>query len=391
MDKDLYIEYCTGCGLCHSEEGINFKTDKRGYSIPRLEDKDISFCMEMCPASGKASKYMNKERIWGNYINVYEGWSTNEYIRKNSSSGGILTAVSCYLLEYNIVDGIIQTKASSRIPYETETVVSRTVDEVKECSGSRYSVSMPLYNLSKIIKENEKYAIVAKPCDISTLRMYIKKNKKYEEQIKYFLSFFCAGMPSKDAQIKLLNELGCKDESQCTFLRYRGKGWPGYAVAINENRIKEKMPYEKAWGTILGRDVRKCCRFCFDGIGEFADISCGDLWYLTADKKPDFNERDGRNVIFARTKKGDDLLKNIYENGKIYIKNTNVNELKYVQKYQYDRKAFMKSMILGLKLCKKKYPLYDNNTINSFSKLKSLKQVIRRTLGIIKRVKKGKI
>ena len=47
------------------------------------------------------------------------------------------------------------------------------------------------------------------------------------------MSFFCAGLPSIDAQKKLLEEMGCN--SRVVSLRYRGNGWPGYATANLEN------------------------------------------------------------------------------------------------------------------------------------------------------------
>ena len=97
--------------------------------------------------------------------------------------------------------------------------------------------------------------------------------------------------------------MGC--DGKIKSLRYRGDGWPGYATATQYDGKVFKMDYNTSWGQILGRDIMKMCRFCLDGIGEMADISCCDAWYLTNDNKPDFSEADGRNAVFCRSKLGD--------------------------------------------------------------------------------------
>ena len=198
-------------------------------------------------------------------------------------------------------------------------------------------------------------------------------------------------MPSNCAQEKLLTALGCKKTTECSYLQYRGNGWPGFTTAINRSGEKRQMNYEESWGKILGRDVRECCRFCFDGIGEFADIACGDFWYLTDDNKPDFREADGRNIVFARTDIGSDLLQAALKDDYLYLEDCQISELKYVQKYQYDRKIFMNSMIQGLKLSGRKFPKYEKKIMKSFASMKPLYIRLRRTLGIIKRIRSGKI
>ncbi len=41
----------------------------------------------------------------------------------------------------------------------------------------------------------------------------------------------------------------------------------------------------------------------FDGIGEMADVACGDAWYLTESGQADFSEHAGRNVILREQRK----------------------------------------------------------------------------------------
>lgn len=81
-------------------------------------------------------------------------------------------------------------------------------------------------------------------------------NKNIEKQIVFTMAFFCAGIPSDNANDKLLEAVGCDKRKLSTF-RWRGNGWPGYTTAIDIDGNKHQMTYEEAWGKYLGRDVKK--------------------------------------------------------------------------------------------------------------------------------------
>lgn len=391
MKSDLYIEYCTGCGLCQSVYGTKLEENQNGFLVPIVDEENAEKLARICPAGGAATLEMKRNKVWGQYEKVFLGWAFDANIRRSASSGGVLTALCCYLLESKKVDGIIQIKAGST--YHTQVVVSRTSDEVKKCMGSRYSASAPLRQIKQMVCEDEKYAFVGKPCDVSALRMYMKEDKLFSEKIVYLLSFFCAGTPSKAAQKKLLETLGCNKEEECIDLQYRGNGWPGFATATKADGSSSKISYNDSWGKILGRDVRKICRYCIDGIGEMADISCGDAWYLTNDFQPDFSEKEGRNVVFSRTSKGTDLLDEAFEAGHLVLEEYEAceEELKYIQKYQYERRATMGAMILGLRICGKCAPRYSKRLLRGYSGKVGLKYQAKRFLGTIKRVMQKKI
>jgi len=386
MKENVIIrDYCSGCGLCHSVYGVELSKNEKGFYFPQDYGKVQHELFNICPAGGQSTRRASKESVWGNYEAAYLGWAVDPIIRKKASSGGVLTAICCDLLQRNEVDGIIQTKAGEN--YQTQTVVCRSVEEVKECVGSRYCISSPLMNIKQLVRKGEKYAFVGKPCDVAALRLYLEKDTQLSNQIIILLSFFCAGMPSNLAQKKLLKELGCTDEKQCSSLQYRGNGWPGYATIIMNDGTRNQMSYNDSWGRILGRDVNKLCRFCMDGIGEMADISCGDAWYLDENNRPLFTESEGRNVIFVRNSKGAEILNRVVEDNQLHLEENNdyMEQLKYVQKYQYERRSTMRSMILGMQIAGRKVPSYDKALLKKLSKYVSIKVRTKRMLGIVKR------
>lgn len=388
-NTDLCTEYCIGCGLCKSELETEFTQSDRGFIKPILKkDIDFSFLENVCPVMDKQAR-KNGYPLWGEALKILSAYSADPDIRLKASSGGVLTALAIYLLESGEVDGIIQICADQDEPTRTVCTVSETREQVIACCGSRYSISSPWYNLSNQVKRDKKYAAIGKPCDISALKRLQNKYGKYTN-IKYLLSFFCAGMPSKSANEKLLSQLGCSN-TKCISLAYRGNGWPGYATAVNDAGKKYTMEYSKAWGEILGRDVNAFCRLCMDGIGEAADIACGDGWYIK-DGKPDFSEGEGRNLTFVRNEIGCKLIKDAEDSGYLVTEEwQDIEQLKTIQKYQYTRRTTMNARLSAYHMCNRKTPRYDKKTLREYAKSATMKEKVMIYLGTIKRIINRKI
>ena len=105
---------CIGCGLCvaefdKSEAYMNLKDDVPEPFFSKKITRDLKKnYYDACP--GKGINYLNLyidifnqiPKDWHNGItkNIYVGFSNNNNIRKNSSSGGIITELLIYLLEF---------------------------------------------------------------------------------------------------------------------------------------------------------------------------------------------------------------------------------------------------------------------------------------------------
>lgn len=386
---DICHEYCTGCGLCAAVNKTTFERGNKEFLYPCLKASDADLCRMVCPAAGNAANNFQDGTTWGKMESCCLAWSSDDTTRFKASSGGVITSLCIYLLEKHMVDAVIQVKRNSEDQTKTITVVNTTKEAVSECCGSRYTSSAPLMEIKGLVENGKKYAFVGKPCDVSALRMLqVGGIEAWTEQIIYMFSFFCAGQPSENANQKLLHALGCDSITDIEDLSYRGNGWPGFAAVRLKNGSKHQMGYEKSWMTILGRDVRRSCRFCADGTGEQADISCGDAWYLTPDGKPNFEEAAGRNVVFARTQKGEELLEAAIQDGVVETEpyNPERDNLKKSQPYHYNRKASLRSLKVAMSLCGRNFPLYNSKILKKFETGYPLKDKVLRCVGTIKRV-----
>ena len=391
MSSNRFTEYCSACGLCQGKGHAELQFNN-GLLQPVLKEDNIEFLDKVCPISGSAYEVQPE---WGLYENVYVGYSNDPQVRHMASSGGVITALASYLLDEKLIDGVIHTGKDMDKPWRTRTYCSTTAKEVIDRCGSRYSQSMPLADIFDLTEEGKKYIYIGKPCDVLALINYFKIDPEFASRFLCTISFFCAGAPSENAQMKLLGELKCKPE-ECADLRYRGDGWPGFATAINNNGTKTQMTYNDSWGKILGRDIRKSCKFCMNGTGEPADISCGDAWYSKADGTPDFTEGDGRNIIFTRSSIGEELLNKAVQAGYITADDfsSEIDNFKKIQQFQYERKATMLEKCLALKVMLKPAPAYSMKSLRNVSHQAEGVSANRKMtifLGTIKRIVKGKI
>lgn len=390
----IYEDLCTGCGLCRSYSGKEMVSGCDGFDRIDLKTNVelLSFCENICPANGQ---HINGQEnsTWGKYISVFEGYACNESVRYAAASGGMTTAVAMYLLDKGYADGVIHIGEDPNDPYQTKVFCSKTSKEVAEHSASRYVSSSPLSSIVENFEDgNGKYIFIGRPCDIITLNNFLNWNPKYKEKIYCTLSFFCAGAPSVKASIKLAETLGLAADNVKS-IRYRGNGWPGKATVTDRDNQQFQMEYIDSWNEILGRDIRKICKFCSDGVGEAADISSGDLWVLGEKREPTFHERPGLNITFSRSALGESIIRGAEKDGYISIKDyqDKMADLEFIQPNHAIRKKTLYPKVLAMRLMQKTVPEYKVSELMKFSKKVSVKQSIRTFLGTIKRILNGKL
>ena len=394
MNCNREEKYCIGCGLCTSVLGhdkAKIAQNEAGFYIPtfNLTPEEQVHLSIFCPVDAPPKNY--SDCIWGDYKAVGLGYAVDKEIRRKASSGGVLTAVACYLLDKQIVDGIIQI-GDGATPFAPEMHINSTPAQVVECCGSRYIAVLPFERLLQILNENKdkKYALIGRPCDIRGVRALEKEYENVKKQIMYYFSFFCAGTPSVNASKRMINAMGASEKDVLS-VQYRGNGWPGFSTVKTKKGNTYQMSYEQSWGKTLGRDICLGCRHCYDGIGEQADVSCGDAWYLDGSGKVSFEEREGRNVIFMRSERGAALIQQAVQVGWLYTENFQIDQLKAMQPYQYVRKAQLRYKLLAMRTMLQPVPRVDTSELKKYASLIQKKDKFRMYFGTIKRILQNKM
>lgn len=391
IDKIYDSNLCLGCGLCEAicgKKSVTMELNNKGFYYPKihkLKIEDDLIIKNICPAINVINKKKpkNKERIWGHTEAVYEGFSSDSEILKKSSSGGIISSIAIYLLDNNIVDGILHVGAEVD-DYKTNRLkISKTREDVIKNSSSRYAPAIIFSDIIKILNKNKDiYCFIGKPCDIAGLNNLILKFPIYKNRIKFKISIVCAGISSYKGTAELINEF--KPSYPVRNIKYRGNGWPGYFTFIDNNDKTYSKSYNDSWGKVLNKHLNFRCKICPEGIGILADIVVGDSWE-TKDGYPIFDERTGKSLIMTRTKLGNELISNVANHNYISINNIDINKLKIIQPFQYERRIYAGSRIIAFYIVKRIKVNFKNLRVFNNLLLGSPKALFLNFMGTFKR------
>ncbi|MDW4549315.1 Coenzyme F420 hydrogenase/dehydrogenase, beta subunit C-terminal domain [Defluviimonas sp. D31] len=374
---------------------ISMHEDSDGFLRPRisrpLEATEDTLVHAVCPGLGQTVSAGGRKDdiLWGPYISVQSGWSTDPEIRFAGSSGGVLSALANYLIRSGRVDAVLETcAASAPVTANAEAVVTDRLG-VLAAAGSRYAPSAPLAHLRDHVATGRRFAIVGKPCDAAAMRALADNDPEIARSVPVILSFFCAGVPSGHGGAALLRALDTRPADAKAF-RYRGNGWPGRATVIRRDGTERSMTYQDSWGSILSREVQHRCRICADGTGCAADLVCGDAWECDEAGYPVFEEADGISLIVARTELGATLLNEAVRDGAIAISPFRVSRLASIQPGQRERRRALLARLLGQRLCLRPIPCYRGLHLFAAARQNAFSRNLRNFLGMTRRQLSGR-
>lgn len=309
LDNGL-IEYCSGCGACKEacpKQCINMKQGRDGFLFPSIDEDSCIHCdkcRRICPYNKTVVKNKVKE--------CYSGFSANNSISENSSSGGLFYE----LAEQVIKNGGVVSGARFDKNYNCIHAVAHTMKELLPLMGSKYvqsDCSVVFAEIEKSLKDGVTVLFAGTPCQVAGLRNYL--NREYKNL--YCVDVSCHGVPSAADFLKCKKYLEKKHLGRLVHIKFRDKkrgGWYHsitYSVERN-GTIKEytAAPYQIPYYYFFlqSKNIRKCCYNCpYVGYERIGDITLADYW--RAEKE--YSEQEignGVSAILCNTEKGIRLL-----------------------------------------------------------------------------------
>ena len=337
---------CNRCGTCVGLSGgrISF-SDRTGKYLPEVKDDPegrlsrelLRYC------SGKGFDFpVQTERIYGSdtphniftgsYKNIYIGHSGDEVVRRNSASGGILSAILIWLLEKNHIDGAVVLAMSKEEPWLTKPVIACSKEEILEAAQSKYIISSVNEILPEIEAFNGKLAYVGLPGQVQSIRLLQQDKHPSVKNIEYIFGPFYGNTLHFSSVKSFLRSYGEKDYRKIRKLYFRYGEWPGnMRVELEGGRTIELPKFHANY--LIPFHIMKNSLLCTDLSNEFTDISGGDAW------APVYEERGkGFSMVLSRSDKGQVILDKMLEEGLIQLDSIDETEAIAMHSHGYDLK-----------------------------------------------------
>lgn len=304
---------CTGCTACAnicSYNAITMQFDDCGHTYPVVgKDKcvDCGLCDLVCPL-----KKMDNENpdINLDSLKVLATYNKDNEVRKDSTSGGIFSVLS----EYVISKGGIIYAARFDKEYHILHDSFDSLEEINDFRGSKYAQS-ELADTFKKIKESLKsktVLFVGTPCQVAGLKSYLRK--EYDNLIT--CDFICMGISSPRIWDEYIHSYW--DVAKIKQIKFKDKreGWHNWKFLIEDEKgehFAHGMDDPFFYSYLTHMSYRPSCLSCqFRHLRRVSDMTIADCWGIDS-INPDFDDNKGCTTLIFQNDKAESIWNVIKE------------------------------------------------------------------------------
>lgn len=298
---------CCGCSACASVcpiDCIVMTPSVEGFLYPEIDTDrctECGLCTETCPWLNQPEIY---ERIFP--PQVYAAWHLNDEIRRQSSSGGVFTALADEILARG---GAVVGAAFGENMVVRHVLVEDT-DNLARLQGSKYvqsEIAPELFlRVRTLLTQGRHLLFTGTPCQVAALRSYLRKDYK----TLLCCDLICHGVPSPGWFQKYISDLSKGKRAITSFdFRYKENGWKQFRVRKTWNDGSSKVdtlnrdPFMDSF--LKNYSLRESCYSCkFTTTTRMGDITLADYWKVST-KYPEYDRDDkGTSLLLINSKKG---------------------------------------------------------------------------------------
>ena len=303
---------CTGCWACFnvcSKNAISMNEGKLGHLYPSIDEEkciNCGLCVKVCPSIQLQKK--------NTPIKAYAGWAKDWKEYTSSTSGGIASILSRYIIRNG---GVVYGCAClENLDIRHIRIVNeKDLDKLK---GSKY-VQSCIYDSYQLVKKDLidgfKVLFIGTPCQVSGLKSFLRK----EYNNLYLLDLICHGVPSSYLLKKYIHDVApFHHYDKVVFRDFQGK-YVLNVYADSKTIYHEKLNRKKFEGWYVstffeGFTYRDSCYQCQYARPErCSDITIGDFWGLgkkyIANDIPEHTH--GISVLLPITEKGEKIIEEV--------------------------------------------------------------------------------
>lgn len=303
---------CCGCSACEQvcpKGCIALKADDEGFLYPAVDKFlciNCGLCERVCPVINQGSL--------SRPLQTLAARNNDETVRKESSSGGVFTAIAENALNRG---GVVYGAAFDK-DWSVKHIRVSSVQELSKLRGSKYLQSSLGDIFSRVkadLTKGIEVVFSGTPCQVAGLKRYIRK----EYVNLTMVDFVCHGVPSPLVWKKYLGSLPKVDFKEISF-RDKECGWHHFGLRLNGVFKKGNSPwkqYEKFENNLYmetflsNLTLRPSCYDCPAKSGRSgSDITLGDFWGIE-NIDPSIDDDKGLSLMLINTEKGRDLIERL--------------------------------------------------------------------------------
>lgn len=319
ISQVVFQSCCLGCGTCVHicpHKAIQMYETPGGLLWAKVNGErctQCGLCLDVCSGIHLKSGLLPQsiDPFKGHVLSAYCGRATDSDILKNGQSGGIATALLCYLLDAGDIDKTLVTQMPQDGSLRPVPVLTDDKDQIYKAQGSKYCpVPLNAYLPPANEYDYSKLAVVGLPCHFHGICNRVSP-KKFKRPL--LIGLICDRVMSF-AVIEYLIQKSGLPRSSVIAMRYRDKslgGWPGnISITSNTGQTAAVSSHHRMW--CKGLFTPPCCYLCFDKMNVLSDIVLGDAWGVDENK-------EGSSVILARTARGHKIIEEARRAGIIQV------------------------------------------------------------------------
>lgn len=304
-------EKCCGCAACLNicpTGAITWTQNKEGFGEPVIDSKkcvDCGLCRKVCPYEQST---VGKDAVPQIYAAVHK----NPEVVKNSSSGGVFTALSDWILSQGgVVYGVVYGQ-------DHEISYCRCEDRQHrdQMRGSKYvqcNADSIYSQVEQDLKDNRYVMFTGTPCQNYGLKRCMEM-KKVETKRLYTCENICHGGSSPlvwKTYLKYIRKKVLKGKKIVSFsMRSKKTAWQKqFLDCITEHGDESKvLNHTASWNKLYSTTypTRQSCFQCpFTSYLRLSDITTADYWNIE-NAKTGIDYSQGVSLVLVNTPKGKD-------------------------------------------------------------------------------------
>jgi len=296
--------------------------DAEGFLHPKIGSAacaNCGVCRETCPVSYKEApaEMEREEEGHGRAPQVFAAWHLDEAIRRESSSGGVFTA----LAENILAQGGVVVGAAFDDRLVVRHTIIETFADLHRLRGFKYvqsEVSSSLLRqIRNLLKQGRPVLFSGTPCQVAGLHGFLRR----PDQNLFCSDLVCYGVPSPLLLARYVRHHQAQGHPLAN-ISFRDKtiGWKHSGVRQYFQKDGSKFlslsedPYMAAFSSNCA--LRAACYVCqFATVVRPGDLTIADFWGV-AKQYPEYDRDDkGTSLVLVNTEKVEEAMADAFPEG----------------------------------------------------------------------------